>query len=98
MKSGIWKTFLALCSSSSDMEKLDEFFELIFTKEEHETIEKRLIVIRNLLDEKITQREISRQYKVSISSITRGSNALKIVSDELKESLKKTLLAKDVKC
>ncbi|MCH9631607.1 MAG: Trp operon repressor [Chlamydiia bacterium] len=95
MQSDIWKTFLTLCSSSSDMQKLDEFFELIFTKEEHETIEKRLVVIKKLLEEKTTQREISKKYKVSISSITRGSNALKIVSDELKGSLKKTLLLEE---
>lgn len=90
-----WQDFLVLCSQIDSSEELNLLFDLFFTIEEKETLTSRYLVIKTLLAGKHTQREIAEIYKVSIAQITRGSNALKIVSPELKESLKKRLKALD---
>lgn len=72
-------------------EMLNGFFDLFFTFEERETLVHRYIIIKALLDEKMTQREIAKKCGVSISQITRGSNALKIIDDKLRDVLKKKL-------
>ena len=39
----------------------------------------------------MTQREIAKKYGVSIAKITRGSNALKEVSEEMKDFLQNVM-------
>lgn len=86
-----WKNFLELCCSIKTPEELDLFFGLFLTFEERETMISRYIIIKKLLEGKLTQREIAEKYKVSIAQITRGSNALKIIDPELKEFLTKKI-------
>lgn len=82
-----WWQFLELCRKFEDEKKADAFFDLFFTKEEKADMAKRYLVIRALLNEKLSQREIAKKYHVSIFKITRGSNALKIIKPTLKEFL-----------
>ena len=82
-----WKGFLSLCSEIESPAALDQFFELLLTYEERETLASRYLIIKALLEGGLTQREISEIFKVSIAQITRGSNALKIISPQLKNSL-----------
>ena len=77
-----WKIFLDLCLKTTKTSRLQELFNLFFTIEEKEHLASRMQIIRALLDEKLSQREISDKMQVSISQITRGSNALKIVNDD----------------
>lgn len=86
-----WQAFLELCSKFKTKEELKELFDLFFTLEEKEALSKRHDLVRALLEEKMTQREIAEKMKVSISKITRGSNALKIISKQLREALKKKM-------
>lgn len=86
-----WRAFLELCSKFQQKEELEELFDLFFTLEEKEALSKRHTLVKALLDEKMTQREISEAMRVSISKITRGSNALKIISKQLREALKKKM-------
>lgn len=86
-----WRGFLELCSRFKEKEELRELFDLFFTLEEKEALAKRHSLVKALLDEEMTQREISEAMKVSISKITRGSNALKIISKQLREALKKNM-------
>ena len=86
-----WRGFLKFCLKLKDTKDFEECFDLLFTLEEKEDLAKRIQVIRSLLEEKKTQREIAKEFNVSIFKITRGSNALKIVSNRLKEFLKKEL-------
>lgn len=78
-----WKMFLDLCLETKKSSRLKEFFSLFLTLEEKEHLSSRMQIIKALLSEKLSQREISDEMKVSISQITRGSNALKIISDDL---------------
>jgi len=86
-----WSGFLELCAKIKSPEEFNRVFALFFTIEEKETLAQRYVVIKALLEEQLTQREIAETYKVSIAQITRGSNALKIVDAPLKKFLKAKL-------
>ena len=79
-----WHEFLTLCSQTDSIEQLDELFNLLFSLEEKEQLAMRVELVRELLRGEKTQREISRDLNISIAKITRGSNALKRVSDKIK--------------
>ncbi len=78
-----WSMFLDLCLKSKNSVRLGELFNLFLTIEEKEHLASRMQIIKALLDEKLPQREIAEKMRVSISQITRGSNALKIINDGL---------------
>ncbi|MBM3208538.1 MAG: trp operon repressor [Chlamydiae bacterium] len=78
-----WKMFLDLCLETKNTSRLEELLGLFLTIEEKDHLSSRMQIIRALLSEELSQREISEAMKVSISQITRGSNALKIISDDL---------------
>lgn len=82
-----WQGFLELCSKIKTPEKMKEAFDLFLTLEEKETLAARYLIIKALVDGKLPQREIAAELKVSIAQITRGSNALKIISPELRQIL-----------
>lgn len=83
-----WRGFLELSAACDSDKELKELYDLFFTLEEKEAFGNRFLILKALLEEKMTQRDIADKFKVSISKITRGSNALKIISSQLKEALK----------
>lgn len=83
------KGFLNLCLQFENVEDLEQLFDLFLTLEEKKSLEGRYLVIKALEEGKLTQRDIADKYNVSISQITRGSNALKIIDDSLKDTIKK---------
>jgi TrpR family trp operon transcriptional repressor len=83
-----WKMFLNLSLETNKSLCFEELLNLLLTIEEKEHLSSRMQIIKALLSEKLSQREIADQMKVSISQITRGSNALKIISNELLKFLK----------
>lgn len=87
MKEG-WRGFLKLSLKAKTEEELQELFELFFTLEEQEVLGQRYLIVKALEEGKLTQREIADKYKVSISQITRGSNALKIIKTKLRKFLR----------
>ena len=82
-----WLEFIELCFKAKAPQHLASFFDLFLTIEEKELLASRYLIIKALLEGKLTQREIAAKYKVSIAQITRGSNALKIIDPKLKISL-----------
>lgn len=86
-----WQGFLNLCTQLDSVEELDELFGLFFTLEEKEILASRFLIIKDLLEGELPQRAISEKNKVSIAQITRGSNALKIISPRLKKKLQTEL-------
>lgn len=86
-----WQDFIKLCAKINSSEELSELFNLFLTIEEKETLASRYLIIKALVEGDLTQREIAEKYKVSIAQITRGSNALKIISQELRNLLKSRL-------
>lgn len=82
-----WWKFLTLCSKIQTPQEFQKLFDLFLTLEEKETIGRRFLIVKALQEGKMTQREIAEHFGVSISQITRGSNALKIIDDSLKKTL-----------
>jgi TrpR family trp operon transcriptional repressor len=82
IKQKYWKMFLELCLQTESTSRLEDLFNLFFTIEEKEHLSSRMRIIKALLDQKLSQREISEKMKVSISQITRGSNALKTINND----------------
>ncbi len=84
-----WQKFLRLCASIDSPKELGELFDLFYTLEEKEIFASRYLIIKALIEGTLTQRDIAEKYKVSIAQITRGSNAIKIISPKLRDFLKK---------
>ncbi|HXF29325.1 MAG TPA: trp operon repressor [Chlamydiales bacterium] len=82
-----WWGFLNLCLKAKSPEKLKQLLDLFLTIEEKETVAQRYLIIKALQEGKLTQRKIADHFGVSISQITRGSNALKIIDASLKKTL-----------
>lgn len=89
-----WRKFLTLMAETNDPKKIEHLAQLFFTSEERDAISKRIRIIEELLKEEKTQREIAADYSISIAKITRGSNALKEMSSQVKEDLKGKLKVK----
>lgn len=87
-----WKSFLTLCLKARDTEELSRLLDCFLTFEEIEDITDRFSIIKALLEEKQTQRDIAELLNVSIAKITRGSNALKAIDPKLKTFLEKNIL------
>lgn len=82
-----WQRFLVLCQNADSLQNLGELFDLIFTAEEKDALANRVLLVLALLQGDLTQREIAHKLNISIAKITRGSNALKAVSQSLKDYL-----------
>jgi TrpR family trp operon transcriptional repressor len=82
-----WWCFLALCNRVTGPKSLDEFFELFLTIEERRALANRFLIIKALLKGDRNQRDIARDVGVSISRVSRGSNSLKTISEELRTFL-----------
>lgn len=87
-----WQGFVELCQQTKDEKTLSHLFNLLLTPEEKENIAMRCLVIRELLLQQKTQREIARHLNVSIAKITRGSNELKRMKAPYVEYLKALLI------
>ncbi|NNM43618.1 MAG: trp operon repressor [Chlamydiae bacterium] len=86
-----WKGLMLLVTQIDSPKELSALFDLFLTIEEKETLASRFLIVRALFEGKLTQREIAEKYKVSISQITRGSNAMKIIEGKLKRFLESKL-------
>ncbi len=86
-----WRGFLELCTKINEPKQLEEFLHLFLTLEEQEVLGRRYLIVKALKEGDLTQREIAEKFKVSISQITRGSNALKIIGPSLTKFLEENL-------
>lgn len=91
MKKTGWRDFLSLCRHIKNEEELDELFRLLLTLDEQDQISTRVQLLKALLKGDQTQRVIAEDLQISIAKITRGSNALKTISAELRGYLLKRL-------
>lgn len=92
MKRDEFEKFVRLCHDAKTPKLLSELFKLFLTLEEQEMIKSRYDIIKALLGEEISQRDLAKKYEVSIAQITRGSNSLKLVSKDLEKFLEKEIL------
>jgi TrpR family transcriptional regulator, trp operon repressor len=82
-----WHNFLKLCLKSKTIDELSKLFDLFMSFEEKEMLASRYAIVKCLLENKLSQREIAEKIQVSIAQITRGSNELKHFSEKFKQKL-----------
>lgn len=87
-----WWHFVELCTQFKKPEQLDALLKLFLTLDEQDAVAGRYLIIKELLSGDKSQREISEHHHLSIAKITRGSNALKTLDENVKQQLKKLML------
>ncbi len=87
-----WWRWLALCQSMKTKEELEQLFSCFLTPEERSALSFRVLLVAALLEGKEPQRAIAERLGVSISKITRGSNALRILTPHFREKLRQHLI------
>lgn len=91
MNQKAWQQFLKATQGQA-VEDLKLWFEVLLTQAEQADIADRIRIVQGLLDNKLPQRELAESLQVSISKITRGSNALKRMSPQKIKWLRSLLL------
>lgn len=74
-----WQDFANVIKQAVQEERLDTFCALFLTADERESLGLRLQIVRELLQNKASQREIQQILNTSAATITRGSNMLKVM-------------------
>ena len=87
----MWTKILA---DVTEPEQLSLLVPLLFSPEELSAVSGRILVYKELLRGEKSQRQIAKEHKISIATITRGSNNLKAMSCAEKKLLQ-TLLIKE---
>lgn len=82
-----WNKLTELFASVDDDQQMEKLLKLLLTQSEQQFLIDRFNIIRALLEDKLTQREIAEEMKVSIAKITAGSNELKRTPQETKQLL-----------
>lgn len=86
-----WQQFLK-ATAGCKPDELKEWFEVILTPAEQDDIADRMRILEGLLKDDAPQRDLAERLQVSISKITRGSNALKRMSAQKLKWLKDLVL------
>ncbi|MBP9742004.1 MAG: hypothetical protein KBD37_01455 [Burkholderiales bacterium] len=68
----------------TDKVMLNNLLEAILTKAERENLDKRYMIIQELIAGNLTHREIAKNLGVSIFNVSRGANLLKDKGDIIK--------------
>ncbi len=89
--------FVQLCQQKAAQNKLEEIITLFLTPEEQEHINARMLIVKALIENQMTQRELAAHFGVSIGQITRGSNAVKTLSNQFLEELSLFFASQDNK-
>ena len=82
-----WARFLSIMQSNDDTDSLANLLNFLLTHDERAMIATRLLLTKELLQKKRSQRDIAATFGISIAMITRGSNELKRLTDEQKSEL-----------
>ena len=83
------KDFVKLLSQLKSSAEAREMSELIFTRKEREILEMRIAILKLLLSEEASHREIAAALKVSISKVTAGSKATQTAPGKVLVKFKK---------
>lgn len=74
-----WQQFVDLLKQAVAEDKTDALLSMLLTTDERTSLGLRVQIVRALLENQISQREIQQQLNTSAATITRGSNMLKTV-------------------
>ena len=81
--------FIEIIHKAKSLSQLKDLVTLLTTLDEQQSFGKRIQIIKTLIEGEKTQREIASDLNLSIAKITRGSNALKLISDDMKKFLER---------
>ena len=83
-----WQEFLGKLFQLKDKHELELFLQTFLTLSEKAELTNRYRIIKELLQNNKTQREIAKELKVSVANVTRGSNVLKTGKQNIMQILK----------
>lgn len=86
-----WHRFISLCLTAKKAETLSLILDAFLTPEEKQDVATRCLIVKHLLEQQQTQRQMSKTLNVSIAKITRGSNQLKRLDRKFINYLKREL-------
>ncbi|MCT8574186.1 trp operon repressor [Glaesserella parasuis] len=78
-----WQQFVDLLKQAVAEDKTDALLSMLLTTDERTSLGLRVQIVRALLENQISQREIQQQLNTSAATITRGSNMLKTVGPDI---------------
>lgn len=78
-----WQQFVDLLKQAVAEDKTDALLSMLLTTDERTSLGLRVQIVRTLLENQISQREIQQQLNTSAATITRGSNMLKTVEPDI---------------
>lgn len=90
-----WNSFLALLGNAFEQGKTQDLLTLLLTPDERDAVGLRLQIVAQLLDKKLSQREIQQNLNTSAATITRGSNMIKLMDPEFMDWIKQQLDAQN---
>lgn len=83
-----WTAFVNTLRNAFQQGKEQDLLTLLLTADERDALGLRLQIIAQLLDKKISQREIQQNLNTSAATITRGSNMIKLMDPEFMDWVK----------
>ncbi|MDO4430312.1 MAG: trp operon repressor [Lonepinella koalarum] len=86
-----WNAFVTLLGQAFEQGKTEEFLTLLLTPDERDAVGLRLQIVAQLLDKKLSQREIQQNLNTSAATITRGSNMIKLMDPDFMHWIKQQL-------
>ncbi|MDP8101320.1 trp operon repressor [Phocoenobacter atlanticus] len=86
-----WQQFISLLEQAALENKAEDLLSMLLTADERSSLGLRVQIVRLLLDQDRSQREIQQILNTSIATVTRGSNMLKTIEPEMLEWINKKL-------
>ncbi|WP_119343785.1 trp operon repressor [Facilibium subflavum] len=83
-----WQKIIKLLTETTSETEMETILEYLLTSEEKVQLAGRISLTHLMLYSKLTQREIAKELGMSISTVTRCSNALKKLPEQAKEQFK----------
>lgn len=82
-----WQHVMKIVKSAADNEQHEMLLTMLMTPDEREALVARMNIFNELLKGEISQRQISQMLGVGVATITRGSNELKIHTEDERDAL-----------
>ncbi|MDA3979215.1 trp operon repressor [Gallibacterium sp. AGMB14963] len=90
-----WQQVLDFLKNGFTEGKEQEMLMMLLTPDERDSLGLRLQIIKQLLEKKLSQREIQQNLNTSVATITRGSNLIKSIDSDFLQWVKTQLNVKD---